>query len=223
MLSMKVRPDFLKFYQITAVVLILLPFLILGWLIKKDLVISGRLSLVYDFSHESPLITDLFPAKRLTEIKRLSESEFSQSLLGEPVYFETRVPQNFKAATVEMIYQNQAVPLVQIGLRVIGKGDWNYYFQPFGASSTVDALAIDYRLPQLEDGWQAGQARFDLTNAEILNRKLRFAISAPGLKPSDNQSLIIKKIKVTLIKEPLTWPEFVRQFKDYFKTRFHAI
>lgn len=220
---MKVQPAFLKFYQATAVFLIILPILGLAWLIKRDLVISGRLEVVYDFSDESPLITTLFPAKRLSEIEQLSKTEFSQQINKEPVYFETRLPQNFKTAVVEMVYQNTNLPLVQIGLRVKGKSDWNYYFQPLNSSSTVSYLITDYRLPQLEDGWKVGQVRFNLASAEILNRKLRFAISAPGLNQTDDKSLTVKKIKVALTKEPLTWPDFYQQFKNYLKEKFHAI
>ena len=43
--------------------------------------------------------------------------------------------------------------------------------------SNIDYLITDYIKPTLVNGWQTGKVSFDLNNASVINRKLRFAIS----------------------------------------------
>jgi hypothetical protein len=103
----------------------------LGILVIKDLVPGGQLEFIYDFSTDSPVITNLFPANRLSEINRVKDTDsYWQQLEEEPVYFETRLPQKFDTAEVELVYQNKNQPLIQVGLRTLGENDWNYYFKP---------------------------------------------------------------------------------------------
>ncbi len=276
---------FNNLFYITKVIIIIAPFLILGFLIKKDLVFSGHLEFVYDFSKGSPAITNLFPADRMSPINQIAGTENHwQQIEQEPVYFETRVPQTFKKATVEIIFKNQNQPLIQVGLRTIGAGDWNYDFRPLenqildniywskieNESYTLwqktkkyltleqfldridyeqnvaayyslvngnkiesrdlishetdiidlDYLISNYKTPQtLEDGWKINQVDFDLTNARIENRKLRFIISIPKLE-QEQDVIPIKQIKVSLDKEPLTWAEFWKKSFNFIKMKF---
>ncbi len=122
---------FNSLYYISRVIIIISPFIILGALVKKDLVLSGSLSFSYDFSGDAPAITNLFPANRLSDVKRLKDApEFWQEIKQEPVYFTVRLPQSFDTAEVEITYQNQNQPLVQLGLETLGEGEWNYEFKP---------------------------------------------------------------------------------------------
>jgi hypothetical protein len=108
-----------------------LPIFGLFYLIYLDFVPSGRLEFVYDFSKDSPVITNLFPANRLSEVNKItSQKSYWQSIKEEPVYFEVRLPQKFDRATIEVIYQNQNQPLIQLGLRTQGVEEWNYKFKP---------------------------------------------------------------------------------------------
>ena len=164
---------FNNLYKISRVVIIILPFIILGWLIKKDLVLSGHLEFVYDFSQDSPAITNLFPANRLSAVNFVKDSnQYWQQINQEPVYFEARLPQKFDTATVEVVYQNQNQPLIQLGLRTLGEGDWNYDFKAL-ENQLLDEL--DWFKISDEQGtiWQKQK--------KYLNRE-QFMVAVPGLK-----------------------------------------
>ena len=81
-----------KFYVFCRASIIIAPFLVLGWLIKKDLVTDGQVEFVYDFRQDSPAITNLFPANRLSSVYRDTANDFFwQEVNAEPVYFENRL------------------------------------------------------------------------------------------------------------------------------------
>jgi len=266
-----------KFYQISALIIIILPIIILAWLIKKDLVLDGRLVWQSDFSRLEPALTVLFPESRTSDIFRNNEGDFYwQEITSEPVYFEARLPQNFETARVELEFQDQGRSLIQLGLRVQGESDWNYYFKPLSqpelndlnwfrldyeggslwqkekrylainqffddwlkvkdqiAYSLTEAranpgknfLLVDYFVPTVINNqvnlrpWLKGNAVFDLTKADIQNRKLRFALSIPELN-NGNKSLPVRNIKIFLTKEPLSFGEIISKFASYVRNRF---
>ena len=55
-------------YIATKIAVIVTPVILLGWLVKQDLALSGQLEFTYDFSKDSAAITNLFPANRLTPV-----------------------------------------------------------------------------------------------------------------------------------------------------------
>ncbi|MCX6785512.1 MAG: hypothetical protein NTZ18_01505 [Candidatus Komeilibacteria bacterium] len=260
-------------YKASRIIIILAPFVILGWLIKQDLALTGRLEFTYDFSHDSPVITDLFPAGRCSQIFQVKDKqEFFQQIFNEPVYFEVRMPQKFDTATVEITYQNIKQPLIQLGLATLGSQDWSYDFKPLENQSldslnwfkiadsqgtiwqrqkkylnreqfnseadnfenkivynfnskdseipsTIDYLVSDYRSPQEVNGWKTATVKFNLANARLNNRKVRFAISSPGLN-NGNYNIPLLNIKVVFAKQPLTFKEIILKGFNYFKARF---
>lgn len=115
-----------KLYLIAKIVIIMAPFLILAWLIKKDLVLDGHLEMVYDFKRPTAMITAVFPENRLTNIQKGGW----QAIKQEPVYFEVRLPQKFETAKVEIAFQNANQPLVQVGLKTLGEDEWSYDLKP---------------------------------------------------------------------------------------------
>src|SRR3989344_5649244 len=117
---------FAKLHLIAKVLIIMAPFLLLAWLIKKDLVLDGKLEMVYDFSRPNAMITALFPENRLTAIQKGDW----QAIKQEPVYFEVRLPQKFETAKVEIGFQNKNQPLVQVGLKTQGEDEWSYDLKP---------------------------------------------------------------------------------------------
>ena len=121
---------FQNLFRISRITVIILPFIILTVLIRKDLVLSGHLEFTYDFSQDSPVITNLFPANRLSEVFKIKDqASYWQEINQEPVYFEARLPQQFDTAEVEVVYQNQSQNLVQLGLKTLGD-EWSYDFKP---------------------------------------------------------------------------------------------
>jgi len=121
---LKIIYNFLKF------LIYLGPLILLGYLIYLDFVPSGIISFSYDFSKDSPVITNLFPANRLTDPEPDLAGNFYQAIIKEPVYFETRLSQKFDQARVDLTFQNPNQLFFQLGLAVLGEGDWNYFFRP---------------------------------------------------------------------------------------------
>jgi len=84
------------------------------WLFYKDLVVSGHLSATYDFQTKSPFISVLQPNDRV-EAPVLKNGEYTQAVIGDPVYFNIRAPQNFQRADVTIVYKSFGYPIVEIG------------------------------------------------------------------------------------------------------------
>jgi len=131
---------FVKLYRISKAVIIIVPFFLLFWLINKDLVKNGQLEYVYNFDQTKPYITNLYPEDRLTARAQIGSGQgYEQSLVKEPVYFDVRLPQSFKTATVQVTYQNSSLPLVSLGLMTYGAVDWSYVFKPL-ENQLIDRL-----------------------------------------------------------------------------------
>lgn len=155
---------FYKLEKITKFLIIAAPIVILFFLIKKDLVLSGDVEFVYDFSRPTPAITELFPANRASEVYKFKDyNTYFQSLLSEPVYFEARLPQTFDRAEVEIVYQNPSKSLIQLGLRTLGEGDWSYAFKPLDQPLLNN---LDWSLIQEEIGtlWQRNKRYLNLSS-----------------------------------------------------------
>jgi len=128
---MNSRYFFNQLYRLSRIIIVALPIIGFIYLVYLDFVPSGHLEFIYDFSKDSPAITNLFPANRMTAVNRLAgSSSYWQAIQEDPVYFEVRLPQKFSSATVEVTYQNKNQPLLQLGLRAQGEGDWSYQFKP---------------------------------------------------------------------------------------------
>ena len=83
----------------------------------------------------------------------------------------------------------------------------------------IDYLISSYKSPWEENGWKTSSAKFDLLNAKISGRKLRFAISAPELEKYGDQ-LVISRIKIILDKKPLSLNETLVKILNYLKNKF---
>ena len=145
---------FKQLYKITKLIIVILPIVGLVVLIYLDLAPAGHLEFIYDFSKDSPVVTNLFPANRMTEVNQIKNSEsYWQAIKQDPVYFEVRLPQKFDLAKVEVFYQNQNQPLAQIGLRTIGESEWNYEFRPV-ENQLLDKLSWPVVENQAASLWQ---------------------------------------------------------------------
>lgn len=137
-----------QFIRVLKLVIVVVPFFGLLYLLYLDVAPSGQLQFTYDFSKDSPAITNLFPANRLTEVNKTvirpgnqesRQSVYWQAIKTEPVYFEVRLPQKFDRAKVKVVYQNVGQPLIQLGLRTVGESEWNYSFLPL-ENQLIDKL-----------------------------------------------------------------------------------
>ena len=134
-----------------------IPCLILGLAVIYDLNPSGVRIMHYDFSHESPQISRLYPANRLDGV-----TAQGQKVLAEPVYFRVRYPQTYDQAVVDIRYYNQGQSLVQLGLQVQGSEEWSYFLRPI-ENSTFDSAPWSRVTSGTMSLWQR-QAKFSSVN-----------------------------------------------------------
>jgi hypothetical protein len=98
------------YYRITRGILWAGPAILLFFCLWQYYGLSGVLKTETNFSSPAPLITDFFPAARVSKKADLS-------LIGEPVYFEVRMPRKFNSVKVELEYINKDQPVVYLGAR----------------------------------------------------------------------------------------------------------
>jgi hypothetical protein len=146
------------------------PVCILLGLALYDINLSGVRSYVYTFEKDSPTISKLFPAHRLEGI-----DDGHQKLTTEPVYFRVRYPHTYEVATVTVAALNPSHTPWRIGLEVVGGEEWSYFFETPNDNGSVN---------------------FDLTQARITNRSIRFMITQQA--DSGGPDLSIESIEVTL-------------------------
>ncbi len=209
------------------IIIIITPFILLGYLINKDLVRSGVIKFIYNFSHDSPVITNLFPANRMSAINKVKDNDlYWQSITEEPVYFKTRLPQTFNKAEVEITYQNSDLPLIQIGLNNQGENEWNYEFKPL-ENQLLDNLdwfkiesndrALYQRNKQFLSIDQFLEEKDTLTNFAAYNYEIDRKFIIPNYVPSNSYKVMDKTIRgfhsfYTYIKnEPL---DFIFTIQD---------
>ncbi|MBT3690578.1 hypothetical protein HN800_03150 [bacterium] len=194
-------------YSFFKIIIIIIPFILLAFLINKDLVRSGTISFVYDFSQDSPVITNLFPANRMSDVNKVKDFDiYWQSINNEPVYFETRLPQTFDKAEVEVMYQNNDLPLIQIGLNNMGSNEWNYDFKPL-ENKLLDNLdwfklessdkALYQRKKQYLSIDQFLEEKDTLTNFAAYNYDIDRKFTIPNYLASDDYKVMDKTLRGT--------------------------
>ena len=98
---------------------IIIIILIISSLIKKDLVLEGKLTIESDLTDKLPMISILFPEHRV-------EKEDTYYIIqDEPVYFTVRSPIKFDQAEVEIEFQNGKQKIIGLGIATEEEG-WNF-------------------------------------------------------------------------------------------------
>ncbi len=94
----------------TRIILWLAAALFLGWLFYQNLVPTGILVLQHEPGSPASLISDLHPEKRIIE-----SPDNNQTFYVDPVYFDAKVPREFKKVKVSLAWQNKAQPVLELG------------------------------------------------------------------------------------------------------------
>ncbi|HOZ36950.1 MAG TPA: hypothetical protein PLR18_03945 [bacterium] len=194
----------MKFYKYIRLVLILAPIIFLGILLYKDLILSGRLFVAYDFCHSSPFISEFSPHGRVLDIewvKNNNEKYCQQKMVIDPVYFDVRLPQRFNEARLTVWYQKNPETKLKIG-PAVNLSAWQWQLK-------------DINYIRTENNWQVGVVDYNIQSSKLDNNRLRFLVSSPGLDTS-GQSIIFKKITIEFIKTPIaSWSDFVGRLKEF--------
>lgn len=94
----------------TRIILWLGAVLFLAWLFYQNLVPTGVLVLQNKKGDPASLISDLHPEKRVIETNGRN-----QTFYVDPVYFDAKVPREFKKVKVNLTWQNKAQPILELG------------------------------------------------------------------------------------------------------------
>ena len=193
----------LKIYTILLIIGVLFFF---GWLIYKNLVVTGKLFLVNDFCNESQVISNLYPENRVGGVEKENDI-CSQRIFTEPVYFKVKISRTFSKAKIKVVYEDEGQSLVQLGLmkRKITPLDWRFDLQ-----STEDQIINHISKDNLEEQ----SAEFSVGLDDITDHSLEFIISVPGLTDGRHQ-IKIRRIEVELSRSTQDWKTIFADLKNY--------
>lgn len=107
--------------------------LLLGWLFFQNLVPTGEFVLKYKKGSAISPISDIHPEKRVIDL-----DDENQSFFIDPVYFDAKVPREFDAVTVNLAWQNQSQPILELGSRKL-RGSWGFVMKPL-QNKIIDQL-----------------------------------------------------------------------------------
>ena len=188
----------LYIYRIILIVAVILLF---GWLIYKNLIVTGQITMAKDFCQESPFISNLYPENRAGGVEIENGSCFQRFFI-EPIYFKVKVTRTFAKAKVKIIYQNPGQEIVQLGLmqRRINPLDWRFHLEFLGDKKTLD--------------WQEGVAEFSVRLDYMNDHALEFMLSSPNLTENRNE-IKISRIEVELSRPPVNWTNLFPEIKNY--------
>ena len=116
--------------------------MLLGWLFFQNLVPSGELVLTYKKGSATSPISDLHPEQRVIE---LAEDGPNQRFFIDPVYFDAKVPREFNTVIVDMLFQNQSQPILELGARRL-RGSWGFVMKPL-QNKMIDAITTPHPNP----------------------------------------------------------------------------
>jgi len=108
---------------------------LLAWIFFQNMVPTGILVLKYKKANPISPITDLHPEKRIIE---LDEGGENQRFYIDPVYFDAKVPREFDTVTIQMAWQNQSQPILELGARKV-RGAWGFVLKPL-QNKIIDQL-----------------------------------------------------------------------------------
>jgi len=182
-------------------ILIIFAISIIAWLFILDFVPGEKLELSYDFCHPTPMLTELSPGNRLWSIDK-SNGECWQRIASSPVYFDSRAPQYFDRAKVEIKYKKPADEEFQLGPQT-KKGEWQWLLQDIEQQAT-------------DGDWQIGSAEFNLNGIYQNSPHLRWLISAPAIE-ENKQVIYLSHLKIIYYKQPLSLSNFTSQVKSYLR------
>lgn len=150
---------------------------ILIFLFWQKIVPAGEIEYKYNFSDNPKFIFGFYPEGRVVY------NYETQSVINEPVYLDVYSPRKFNRAAVDLRYKNLNNSSAQFGVK-LADAEWAFYFIPLTAGG-------DNFL------WQSFE--FDLSHAERVKNKIRFALSAPSLV-ENGKEIEIDEIVVKLKK-----------------------
>lgn len=179
------------------------------WLFWQNYAPLGYFKATQDFKTSQKFISDFYPKEKV----------YDDGIVEMPIYFKIRSPQYFKKTRITIIYQNPSQVSLDLGIRnnsapqecvnnkdlLFGAGceGWGLQKEEY-KNESLSEKAI------LNEDWQEATLNFSLENVPLIKQNYEFMIS-PSNKTSLRHTIKVRKIKIILEKDPLTWQEFLKQ------------
>lgn len=108
-----------------------IPVVLLVYLFARYFAFTGTYIVRYDFHDKSPIVSDFGPRGRtLDREMNLESGESYQRIVGEPVYMDVDVPRSFDTVDIDVSYDNEDQPFIELG--IVNSGTpWSVSLYPF--------------------------------------------------------------------------------------------
>ena len=113
----------LFFLRCAQVLIVLIPVVVMGWLVRQAFVPSGVFVVTHRVGELSPFIDHLLPDARAPAPLQEEDGDWVQQIIGDPVYFFVHPHLDFERADVEVWFKNTGVPVVELGALVNVAGE----------------------------------------------------------------------------------------------------
>lgn len=163
---------------------------------------SGVKKITCDFRGPDGTISHAYPVARVREMAR-ADGRTYRPMIEDPVYFDVKTLVPYRAAHIELIYNNGTVVPLKIGVKLPDGGP------PFDLKSLENITK--------EGRWSRGSASFDLSSASHYNGKYTFAFSVPGLRTERTGQGEVRLAQMRLILErpSLSWNDISLLWKKF--------
>lgn len=200
--------------RLTKFLLISLSFWLVGWLLYKNFVPSGRFEVVYNFE-PNPFVSALRPPERLSEISKSNKSCSTshvpcfvfQEITGDPVYFDLRLPSSFEKVEIDILHKHKEGQKFTIAAFTDRK-NWRF-------------ITADTELRNPHRDYAEGlalHANFSTAGLDIVDRTITLILGAP--EASIDNSITIYEIRALATKPPLKWQDMPKMVGRIIKNKF---
>ena len=183
--------------------------ILIFWLFWQNYIPLGYFKATQDFKTPQKFISDFYPKEKI----------YDNGIVEMPVYFKIRTPQFFKKAYITIFYQNPSSVPLDLGIRnnavpqECAKNKdllFNAECKEWGLKKEeYENKSLSEKTISNEDLEEA-TINFSLEKIPLIEQNYEFMISVSD-KTSLRHKIKIKKIKIILEKDPLTWREFIKQ------------
>ncbi|PJA45379.1 hypothetical protein CO174_03590 [Candidatus Uhrbacteria bacterium CG_4_9_14_3_um_filter_50_9] len=100
--------------RLIQLLIMLTPVIVFSWLLTQWLVPSGVFAVAYEMGDSSPFIDELKPSERVDDPTEVN-GEGVQAIVADPAFFFLHPHREFERIDLEVWFQNEDLPLVEIG------------------------------------------------------------------------------------------------------------
>lgn len=172
------------------------------FIVNYHLPFSGAKKITYDFRGPDGTVSHVYPVARVRDIAR-ADGRTYRPMIEDPVYFDVKTLVPYKAARIELVYENTTSIPLAVGVKLPDAGP------PF------DLKSLENRTQ--EGRWSRGSALFDLSRASYYNGKYTFAFSVPGLRTEDTGQgeVRLSQMRLLLERPSLSWNDILLLWKKF--------